>query len=69
MPSLRLSSRSVLYWLQAFSCRHFRVSTSAGVLDVSCAGWALLHHVNPELSAGYEICPAIRSHPAARFAR
>lgn len=27
----RLSSRSVLYWSQAFSHRHYRVSTPAGI--------------------------------------
>jgi len=37
LPSLRLSSRSVLYWLQAFSCRHYRVSTPAGVLEACLA--------------------------------
>lgn len=31
-PSLRLSRRSVLYWVQTFSSRNYRVSTPAGIL-------------------------------------
>jgi hypothetical protein len=50
-----VSSRSVLYWLQAFSCRHYRVSTSAGVVlrtglpdrdSFTCA---------PRICPGYEL--------------
>ena len=37
VPSLRLSRRSLLYWLQAFSCRHYRVSSPAGILPTTVA--------------------------------